>query len=284
MISLPDTFNAAAHFVDRHIGEGRGPRVAIECGDERVTYGQLAERVNRFASALRGRLQVQPEQRVALMLQDGPAFAYSFFGAIKAGVVPVPLNTMWRAKDYQFALNDSAARAVIISEPLLREFSAVDRGKLPHLQHVIVAGDASAGSIRFDELLDGGSTEFDPVPTHRDAMAFWLYSSGSTGSPKGCVHLQHDMLVCAESYAKARAGDARIGSLLQRGQVVLRLRPGQRPLHAARGGRHVDSAAGRANGAARLRDHRALSSDAVVLQRAHEFRHVAVASSRRRRL
>jgi len=203
VISLPETFNAASFFVDRHIGEGRGSRVAIECGDERVTYGQLAERVNRVASALRSRLQVQPEQRIALVLQDGPAFAYSFFGAIKAGVVPVPLNTMWRAKDYQFALNDSGARAVIISEPLLREFSAIDRSAVPHLQHVIVDGAAPAGSIGFDDLLAGGSTQFDPVPTHRDAMAFWLYSSGSTGSPKGCVHLQHDMVVCAESYAKA---------------------------------------------------------------------------------
>jgi len=205
VISLPDRFNAAVHFVDRHIDEGRGSRVAIECGDEQVTYAQLAERVNRFASALR-RLPVQPEQRIALVLQDGPAFAYCFFGAIKAGVVPVPLNTMWRARDYQFALNDSAAQALVISAPLLREFAAVDRSALPHLRHVIVAGDAPGGSDGLDDLLDSGTTTFDAAPTHRDAMAFWLYSSGSTGSPKGCVHLQHDMVVCAESYAKAVLG------------------------------------------------------------------------------
>jgi benzoate-CoA ligase family protein len=212
--SLPDIFNAATHFVDRHVAEGRSARVAIECGDERVTYGQVAERVNRFGSALR-RLGIQPEQRIALILQDTPAFAYSFFGAIKAGVVPVPLNTLWRAKDYSHALRDSGARVLVISEALLREFDAIDRALLPRLEHVIIVGPSSAkasegkqrpDAIDFDALLAESSPTLDPEPTHRDGMAFWLYSSGSTGGPKGCVHLQHDMFVCAESYAKGVLG------------------------------------------------------------------------------
>jgi len=210
---LPDIFNAATHFVDRNVAEGRGGKVAIECGDERVTYGQIAERVNRFGSALR-RLGIQPEQRVALILQDTPAFAYSFFGAIKAGIVPVPLNTLWRAKDYAHALNDSGARVLVISEALLKEFDAIDRATLPRLEHVVIVpsfGKATerkgrTGAIDFDELLAKGSPSFDPEPTHKDAMAFWLYSSGSTGGPKGCVHLQHDMFVCAEAYAKGVLG------------------------------------------------------------------------------
>jgi benzoate-CoA ligase len=211
--SLPDIFNAATHFVDRHVAEGRGARVAIECGDERVTYGQVAERVNRFGSALR-RLGIQPEQRIALILQDTPAFAYSFFGAIKAGVVPVPLNTLWRAKDYTHALRDSGARVLVISEALLREFDAIDRALLPRLEHVIIvpsfakATEARApeDAIDFETMLAESSPALEPEPTHRDAMAFWLYSSGSTGGPKGCVHLQHDMFVCAESYAKGVLG------------------------------------------------------------------------------
>ena len=205
MYDLPDLFNAATHFVDRHLTEGRGGKVAIECGDERVTYAQLAERVNRAGSALR-RLGIHPEQRVALILQDTPAFAYSFFGAIKAGIVPIPLNTLWRAQDYLYALNDCAARAVIISEALLREFDAIDRAQLRSLEHVIVAGSAPQGAIAFDDLLADGSPSLDAHPAHKDAMAFWLYSSGSTGQPKGCVHLQHDMYVCAESYAKRVLG------------------------------------------------------------------------------
>jgi benzoate-CoA ligase len=203
--SLPEIFNAATHFVDRNVTEGRGARVAIECGDERVTYAQLAERVNRCGSALL-RLGLQPEQRVALILQDTPAFAYSFFGAIKAGIVPVPLNTLWRAKDYTHALRDSGARALVISEALLREFDAVDRASVPRLEHVIVVGRPRAAARDFEALLAESSSTLDPEPTHRDAMAFWLYSSGSTGGPKGCVHLQHDMVVCAESYAKGVLG------------------------------------------------------------------------------
>jgi 4-hydroxybenzoate-CoA ligase len=210
---LPEIFNAASHFVDRNVAEGRGAKVAIECGDEQVTYGQIAERVNRIGSALRA-LGVEPEQRVALILHDTPAFAYTFFGAIKAGIVPVPLNTLWRAKDYAHALKDSGARALVISAPLLREFDAIDRAQLPRLEHVIIVGrlptealaKAGPGEIDFSTLLADGSPALEAEPTHRDAMAFWLYSSGSTGGPKGCVHLQHDMFVCAEAYAKGVLG------------------------------------------------------------------------------
>ena len=199
-MGLPDIFNAATYFVDRHVSEGRANKVAIECGDERVTYGEVAERTNRFANALR-RLGLQPEQRVVLLQLDSPAFACSFFGAIKAGLVPVPLNTMWRARDYQYALQDSGARAIVISEALLREFEAIDRSVLSRLDHVIVVGRKPNGALAFDQLLEASSPECEAERTHRDAMAFWLYSSGSTGAPKGCVHLQHDMVVCAESYA-----------------------------------------------------------------------------------
>ena len=205
MTVLPEIFNAASHFVDRHVAEGRGAKVAIECGDEHVTYGQVAERVNRIGSAL-GAIGIQPEQRIALILQDTPAFAYTFFGAIKAGIVPVPLNTLWRARDYAHALRDSGAVALVISAPLLREFDAIDRAQLPRLEHVIIVGQGRPGATDFETLLAGGSPTLDPEPTHKDAMAFWLYSSGSTGGPKGCVHLQHDMFVCAEAYAKGVLG------------------------------------------------------------------------------
>ena len=89
-------FNAAEYFVDRHLAEGRGAKVAIECGDERVTYEQLSERVNRVGDALRDGLGVRPEERVLLLLLDGPEMAYAFFGAIKIGAVPIPVNTLWK--------------------------------------------------------------------------------------------------------------------------------------------------------------------------------------------
>jgi benzoate-CoA ligase family protein len=196
-LGVPATFNAATHFVDRHLAEGRGTKIAIECGDQRVTYAELAERVNRFGSALREQFDVRPEERVLLLLLDSPAFHIAFFGAIKIGAVPIPVNTLWKTPDYRHVLSDSRARLAIVSEELLPKLEAIDRAAVPALRDVVVTGP------EFDALLARGSPTLEPEATSRDAPAFWLYSSGSTGAPKGCVHLQHDMVVCAELFAKA---------------------------------------------------------------------------------
>ena len=203
-LGVPETFNAATHFVDRHLAEGRAARVAIECGSERVTYAELAERVNRFGNALRDSLEVRPEERVVLLLHDTPAFAVAFFAAIKIGAVPIPVNTLWRPSDYRYVLNDSRARVAVVSEALLPQIAAVTRSDMPALRHlVVVGGSPSAGAAwSFAELTDRAAPELEADRTHRDAPAFWLYSSGSTGAPKGCVHLQHDMVIASELYAK----------------------------------------------------------------------------------
>src|SRR5260370_33984796 len=117
-VELPSIFNAASHFVDRHVGIGRGAKVAFECDDERVTYQQLAERVNRLGNALRS-LDVRREERVALLLLDTPEFAYCFFGGIKIGAVSVPMNTLLKPAEYSYMLNDCRARVAIVSEALL---------------------------------------------------------------------------------------------------------------------------------------------------------------------
>jgi benzoate-CoA ligase family protein len=205
LLSLPDQFNAATYFVDRHIPEGRGDKIAIECGEDRVTYGQLFERVNRVGNGLR-QLGVRIEERVFLLLLDTPEFAYSFFGAIKIGAVPVPVNTLLRPSDYAFLLNDSRARVAIVSHELLSQLQAIDRSELRYLKHIVVAGPAAAGYESLSDLMQASGGHLDPEPTSKDDSAFWLYSSGSTGFPKGCVHLQHDMVVCAERYAKGVLG------------------------------------------------------------------------------
>jgi benzoate-CoA ligase len=201
-LGIPEQFNASAYFVDRHVAEGRGARIAIECGDERVTYAALAERVNRCGNALRDECRVRPGERVVLLLLDGPAFFYAFFGAIKIGAVPIPVNTMWKTADYRYVLNDSGAGVAIVSDALLPAIDAIPRSDVPALRRIVVAGGAGT----FDSLLAAGGSDLDPARTAHDAPAFWLYSSGSTGAPKGCVHRQHAMVVCAELFGKRILG------------------------------------------------------------------------------
>ena len=200
-IQLPTIFNVATHFVDRHLREGRDHRIAFECGDERVTYRQLYERVNRAGNALK-KLGVRQEERVGLLLLDTPEFAYCFFGGIKISAVPIPINTLLKPPEYEYILNDSRARVLIVSESLLPQVQAIAKEKLRYLKTIVVFGNAPDGTNSLQRLLDGSSPELEAEPTTKDDAAFWLYSSGSTGFPKGCVHLHHDMVVCAELYAK----------------------------------------------------------------------------------
>jgi len=201
-IPLPSEFNAAAYFVDRHIAEGRAEKVAIECGDRRLTYGQLCRQVNRLGNCLK-RLGVRMEERVLLLLLDTPEFAVSFFGAIKIGAVAVPVNTLLKSSDYKYSLNNSRARVAIVTDSLLPLIQAIPGSELRFLETILVVGQANPGEISFNDLVGSGSPELEPAPTSRDDAAFWLYSSGSTGTPKACVHLQHDMVVSSERYAKA---------------------------------------------------------------------------------
>jgi len=205
MLGVPAIFNAATHFVDRNVAEGRGSRVAIECGDARITYAEVQHHVNRVGNALRG-IGVRPEDRVLLLLLDGPEFVYSFFGAIKIGAVPVPLNTLWKPADYQYVIRDSRAGVVIVSTELRLAIDRIPDDDRRPLQHVIEVGPGSDSPQSFARFESQGSIELDAESTSRDAPAFWLYSSGSTGAPKGCVHLQHDMVVCAELFGNGVLG------------------------------------------------------------------------------
>ncbi len=199
-------FNAAAYFVDRHINEGRSDATAIECGDRRISYAALHDNVNRVGSALRDQLGVRAEERVVLLMVDSPEMVFSFFGAIKIGAVPIPINTLWTAADYEYVVNDSRAAVMIVSASLRsRLVDALQR--CPSIRHIVVAdADGDDAAMGWNALIERASPDLAPESTNRDAPAFWLYSSGSTGRPKGCVHLQHDMVVCAENYAQGVLG------------------------------------------------------------------------------
>ena len=199
-MDLPRAFNAAQWFVDRHVDEGRDGRLAIIHAGGTLTYGDVCVGVNRCGNMLR-RLGVAMEQRVILLLPDGPEFVCAFWGALKLGAVPVPTNTLLKPRDYEYILNDSRAAVVIADEP---HAATVDelRPRLPHLTHLVVAGRPAPGQLAYDELVCAESAELASAPTTRDDVAFWQYTSGTTGTPKAAVHLQHDMFVCCEGFGR----------------------------------------------------------------------------------
>ena len=201
MLHLPEQFNASTYFIDRHGAEGRGSKIAIECAGQQITYAELIERTNRLGSALRS-LDVRREERVLILLPDLPEFLYSFFGAIKIGAVAVPVNTALKPHEYEYVLNDTHARIAIVADSLLSPISQIARTHLKYLQQIVVLGETPDGYLTFQQLIESASPVLTPESTHKDDAAFWLYSSGSTGAPKGCIHLHHDMVVCSELYAK----------------------------------------------------------------------------------
>ncbi|PYQ00267.1 MAG: benzoate-CoA ligase family protein [Acidobacteria bacterium] len=201
--ALPVRFNAAAHFIDRNVAEGRGASPAFLCEGQTLSYSDLQALANRTGNALRG-LGVKAADRVVMICLDGPEFLGTFWGAIKIGAVPVPVNTLLRAADYRHVLHDSQARIAVVSAPLLAEAAPAFR-ESASLAHALVAGPPGS-FLSWEAEVGRASATLDAAPTSRDDPAFWLYSSGSTGPPKGAVHLQHDMFVCAETYARQVLG------------------------------------------------------------------------------
>jgi benzoate-CoA ligase family protein len=194
-------FNVAAVFIDRHVPEGRGAKVAIRCHAGDVTYAELAANVNRCGNVLR-RLGLEPGQRMLMVVKDCPEFFYLFWSAIKIGIIPVPLNALLRAADYRLIVEDSACAAVMFSPKLAGEVEPALASA--HGSLVALPLDGESRCLRV--LLSEASTELDPVPAEATAPCFWLYTSGSTGRPKGVVHRHRDMVVTSELFGRGVLG------------------------------------------------------------------------------
>src|SRR6267143_6266859 len=201
---LPAQFNVATWFVDRNVAERR--RGAAPLGDENrtLTYADVQDLVNRTGNVLR-ELGLEAEQRVLMACLDAPEFIGTFWGAIKIGAVPIPTNTLMRTADYLYFLNDSRAKAAVVSAPLLAEIGPA-LAEAKYLKHVLVAGGAPGPYASYEERVARASATRPAAVTSRDDPAYWQYSSGSTGFPKGAVHLQHDMVMCCETYGKQVLG------------------------------------------------------------------------------
>ncbi len=203
-ISLPRQYNAAHDLLARHLAEGRGDKLAIIDDAGRYTFAELAQRVDRFAHALKG-LGFRAEERVLMCMLDTVDFPTVFLGCIKAGVVPIPVNTLLTSKDYAYMLGDSRARGAVVSAQLLPTL-AEPLAASPYLERVIVSGGDAGAHLDLAELIATPCPPFEPAATTCDDVGFWLYSSGSTGAPKGAVHLQSSPVHTAELYARPVLG------------------------------------------------------------------------------
>jgi benzoate-CoA ligase len=197
-------YNAAADLIERNLAAGRSAKTAFVDDGGHYSYGELSERVARFANLMH-RLGIHPEQRILLCLHDTIDFPTAFLGAIKAGVVPVAINTQLSAGEFAYMLADSRARAVVVSarlQPIMAGAVAKLSGPRPQ---VIVSG-SDEGEQSLAGLLARAPTTFETASTHADEPCFWLYSSGSTGRPKGTVHVHSSLLQTAELYAVPTLG------------------------------------------------------------------------------
>ncbi|HUF94111.1 MAG TPA: benzoate-CoA ligase family protein [Candidatus Limnocylindria bacterium] len=193
---LPEHFNAAAFFVDRHRLDGGAARTAFRIAGRSVTYGEVAEGADRCGHALAA-LGVQIEDRVLLVLDDTPAFAAAFWGAVKLGAVAVPVNTLMTPQEYEFLLNDSRATVAVAEASVAARLLAV-RHRCPWLREIVVAGRALAGTRHLDALLKTSTPALEPARTFADDVMYWGYTSGSTGKPKAAVHSHRDFMAAAE--------------------------------------------------------------------------------------
>jgi len=198
--AMPRDYNFAADILKRNLDAGRAGKTAFIDRRQTWTYGELAARVDRFGAVLRS-LGIRREERILICLVDDIDWPTAFLGAIKAGIVPVPINTLLTEDDYRFVLEDSRARLLVVSEELFGKFAA-SIGKTATLEHVIVSGDNGHGHPRFEDLLVVATPEAVTAPTVCDEICFWLYTSGSTGKPKAAVHTHADLKFTDELYGR----------------------------------------------------------------------------------
>ena len=203
-VSIPRRYNAAHDFIARNLRAGFGEKPAYIDDQRRISYADLDRRSAAFANALLA-LGMQREQRVLLCMHDTVDLPVAFLGAIRAGVIPVPVNTLLTQNDYAYMINDCRAPVVVVSAALLPLIEGI-RTRITDVRHVLIAGAAAEHPDSLARHLGMASTTQEAVDTCADDYCFWLYSSGSTGPPKGTVHVHSSLIQTAELYARPIVG------------------------------------------------------------------------------
>ncbi|HEX9284706.1 MAG TPA: acyl-CoA synthetase [Nitrospirales bacterium] len=203
--AYPDRFNPTEELLDKQVEAGRGDRTAILFEDQRITYAQLLTQTNKLGNALR-ELGVKEGDRVMLRVPNIPPALVANFAILKLGAVYTPTSPLFSRTEIAHVANDSEAVAIIVSAALLAELEAV-RENLETIRHIIVVGGEPAdikakGYIPYGELLQSGAATLDPVRRRRDDVAILLYTSGTTGPPKGTVHLVEETLIVPDTFGK----------------------------------------------------------------------------------
>jgi benzoate-CoA ligase len=204
---FPTPFNLCDYFLDRNLREGRAQKVALICGGERRTYAQVAERVRQLTAFLR-RAKLRPEDRVLIVLPDGFEFAEAWFATLRAGGVFAMVNPLLKREQFDYYLAYSKARVLVTHSDALPEIARSARSAR-YLETTLVVGPESGGFTPYEQALVGERGDSDLAelePTGPDDLAGWLFTSGSTGHPKACVHVHSDFAYSTETYALRVAG------------------------------------------------------------------------------
>lgn len=189
---IPDKYNIGYDVVDKHAETEKKNKVALywenaEGESEKFTFGEMKTLTNKFGNALK-KLGFKKGDRFLIRLPNLPDFQVSFLGGVKVGAIPIPSSVMFKAHEIEYRINDSNSKAVITTSRYVREINEV-KDKCPTLKHIIIIGETYDDQISYDELMKESSQHLDIEPTKREDMAFFCYTSGTTGDPKGAVHL-----------------------------------------------------------------------------------------------
>jgi len=211
-VAFPERFNMSDYFLFHNLEEGRENKVCLHFEDRTWTYGDVCRLSNKAGNSFRD-VGLEIEDRILIVLPDCPEFVWTWFGAARIGAVITMVNPLLPAADYEYYLEYTRARVAVVHHSLAQSFAEATRNAR-YLKTVFVVGDGynqpaqtqSTAWLGFNQHVSSAPEECTAADTHRDDVAIWLFTSGSTGHPKGAVHLQHDLPYNTEVFAKATMG------------------------------------------------------------------------------